>query len=62
MTPTQIYRTFCTFYSDIAKDVLRYQEDNTNTSRIKLIFNDGRKGTFEIKRGKYALEMDAKED
>lgn len=60
MNAQDIWMIFKTNYSDIVGDVRTYVSEN-GTNKIRLIFKDGRKGFFEIQRGKYVLTMDSKE-
>lgn len=61
MRPQDIWSIFKVNLKDIAEDVRTYVKEN-GSNKIRLIFKDGRVGTFEIQRGKYVLEMEAKEE
>lgn len=42
-------------------ELRRYTQDNKNQNAIKLEFRDGRKGRFEVQRGRYILEVESEE-
>jgi hypothetical protein len=46
---------------DLVPELRRYTQDNTNANAIKLEFRDGRKGRFEVQRGRYILEVESDE-
>lgn len=58
MKATDIWEVFKSVNQDIVNDVRTYVSENGSPNKIRLIFKDGRKGTFEIQRGKYILEME----
>lgn len=61
MRPRFIYECFLSMNRDLVPELRRYTQDNTNPNAIKLEFRDGRKGRFEVQRGKYILEIESEE-
>ena len=61
MRPRFIYECFLSMNRELVPELKRYSQDNTNPNAIKLEFRDGRKGRFEVKRGKYVLEIESEE-
>ena len=62
MRPRFIYECFLSMNRDLVPELRRYTQDNSNANAIKLEFRDGRKGRFEVQRGRYILEIESKED
>lgn len=61
MRPRFIYELFLSMNRELVPELRRYTQDNTNANAIKLEFKDGRKGRFEVQRGKYILEIESEE-
>ena len=61
MRPRFIYELFLSMNRELVPELRRYTQDNTNTNAIKLEFKDGRKGRFEVQRGKYILEIESED-
>lgn len=61
MRPRFIYECFLSMNRELVPELKRYSQDNSNVNAIKLEFRDGRKGRFEVQRGKYILEIESEE-
>lgn len=57
MTAKDIFQIFILYNPDV-RGVTGFKEMKNNKNAIELIFDNGRKGTFEVQRGKLKLTME----
>lgn len=58
MTAKDLYRIYILYNPEMASKTVLFTEDNTKKNTIKLVFNNGRKGTFTVERGKFKLILE----
>ena len=60
MTAKDIFQIFILYNPEMSDKVDTFKEIQGKPNTIKLIFRDGRTGTFEVKRGKFKLVLEDK--
>lgn len=60
MKPVDIFQIFILYNPEMQSKVDKFQEMQGKPNTIKIIFRDGRTGTFEVKRGKFKLVLEDK--
>ena len=58
MAPKDLFQIFILYNPEMSNKVSNFKEIQGKPNTIKLIFRDGRTGTFEVKRGKFKLVLE----